>query len=393
MPRILAWTIAMRCLARRASALIALAALALLAGCAMPFGSHPAPASHQGTATPAPLTWRQATLPEGFTPPGPANHFSGFDISPADGHIAWACAPNASAPGTFTLWVTHDAATTWQQVSTVTAQTAEAPQWCTLVADEYDPRTLVAYLGAGFQITPQFVSQLSTDGGAHWLSLPSHWHVGSTWTNNGVIYAAANDLSNPIDAGKLVTITTAGGTPSIHATNYRQASAQSFIWGLWMHPPDPTIFVAAGEGDFQRSDDGGAHWSALTTPQNVSVEQGRWLAASQRWLFCAPVAFQCSDDGGKTWQTVPASIGSSDAAHCTPEAGGMMADGSLLVGCPGAADASHPGWGALMRLAPGATSWRQIGSVANFHFTVTATGQIWAFAPEGGAPYVATLAG
>jgi hypothetical protein len=390
MPRALARSFTTHRLPDHALPVIALAALALLAGCAQSGGARPAAANHQATATPTPLTWRQAALPEGYTPPGPANHFSGFDISPADGRTAWACAPNASTPGRFTLWATHDAAMTWRQVGTLAAQTPEAPQWCTLGADEYDPRTLVAQLGWGvFQITPHYVSLLSADGGAHWWQLPSQVNVGTTATTNGLIYAVANDLSNPSDYGKVVTITTSGGTPSIRATNYRQASAQSFIRGLWMHPPDPAIFVSAGEGDFQRSDDGGAHWSALTTPQNGAVEQGRWLEASHRWLFCAPFVLQCSSDGGQSWQAV--TIGGDDRG-CTPEAGGMAADGSLLVGCPGGNNPAQPGWYALLRLAPGATTWRQIGSVPDFHFTVTATGQIWAFAPGGGAPYVATLA-
>jgi len=70
----------------------------------------------------------------------------------------------------------------------------------------------------------------------------------------------------------------------------------------------------------------------------------------------------------------------------------VLADGSLLIACSNAPSGSPPGWYALMRLASGTTTWRQIGSVPSYHFTLTATGQIWGFPPQGGAPYMATLA-
>ncbi|HEY7983583.1 MAG TPA: zf-HC2 domain-containing protein, partial [Ktedonobacterales bacterium] len=120
------------------------------------------------TATVAPLTWRQATLPSGYALPGPSGHDNGFAISPADGTTAWACAPIAASPGSFTFWATHDTAATWQQVSTLTPHAPATPQRCLLLADQYDPHTLVAVLSWGPMQTspsPQSVSYLSPDGG------------------------------------------------------------------------------------------------------------------------------------------------------------------------------------------------------------------------------------
>jgi hypothetical protein len=112
------------------------------------------------------------------------------------------------------------------------------------------------------------------------------------------------------------------------------------------------------------------------------------MERQRQWFFCGgSEVISCSTDGGKTWQL---GVGVGGAPGCA--LGGILADGSLLAACENTTPTSQFGWYTLMRLVPGSTTWRQIGSVPSYHFTLTATGQIWGFPPQGGAPYVATLA-
>jgi hypothetical protein len=151
------------------------------------------------------------------------------------------------------------------------------------------------------------------------------------------------------------------------------------------------MYVADTGGALWRSDDAGAHWMAPGTMQPGVVQMGRWIAGQRQWLFCAPSAgsLACSSDGGVTWHTRATDGG---ANGCTQGAADILADGSLLMACTSATPTAQPGWYALMRRAPGDTAWRPIGTVPSYHFTLTATGQIWGFAVQGAAVYVATLA-
>jgi hypothetical protein len=380
----------------RLTALGAIAAVLVLAILAAALFTHfrgPAPVTPRPTptATVPPLTWRQATLPSGYALPGLNAPDNGFAVSPADGQRAWACAPIANQPGAFTLWATRDGATTWQQVSTLTAQAPETPQRCILTTDQYDSHTLVAELSWGsFQIAPRWVSLLSTDDGATWQALPGQLGVDALATNNGTRYAVVHDSTNDSDHGRLVTITSAGGALSLHPTGLPALAANTYIFHLWMRPPDPVMFVADSPTGFWRSDDAGAHWTALTTTPSGAILFGRWIAARHSWLFCTPStdAMQCSDDGGQSW---PLRLAQGIARGCI--VGDITADGALLAACADNPNAEQFGSFTLTRVVPGTLASRQIGTVASPAFLLTATGQIWGFDPSRATVYVATLAG
>jgi hypothetical protein len=395
------------------TALGAIAAVLLIAILAGTFFTYFRAPRRPVTATVPALTWRQATLPNGFVLPVPnGNQDDAFAISPADGQRAWACMPDPGQPGAIAVWATHDAAKTWRQVSALAPQLPAPPQWCELMPDQYDAHTLITALGrdpcrtCGLQ--PYMMSWLSTDDGATWQALPGESGLFEEATNNGTIYALVGDPTK-VQAFQLATITRDGGTLSVHPTGSPAGDPGeidhiSLPTSLWMHPPDQVLYAADAGAHFWRSDDVGVHWTALGLPQGaVAVENssatdpvhvfGRWIEREHHWLFCVTSfsAVQCSDDGGLSWPARLARQMRDVAVDCYA-ASAITADGQLLAACS-SFSVSPNDWWVLTLLAPGSRASRQIGAVPSSNFTLTATGQIWGFNWAGDAVYVATLRG
>src|SRR5579859_6175152 len=184
--------------------LAAIIALLALAGCgatgrAAPSAAHATATATAGQPRPAAspgqtLAWRQVALPAGVDLTSGAS----YAASPVDGNAAWLCAPASASD--FAFWVTSDAGSSWRQVSTLAPATAQPSRSCTLVADQADPRTLVAVFswGSGADGSLRSMSYVSTDGGAHWRPLPGDIQTMEVATAGATTYAILIDTAaNP----------------------------------------------------------------------------------------------------------------------------------------------------------------------------------------------------
>lgn len=390
----------------RGGSWIGLAVLTLLlAGCGVvaanpgggPVSGHATP-----TAVPA-LAWRQATLPAGFDP----QHW-GQAVSPVDGRDAWLCAPGQGDD--FTIWATHDTAVTWAPVGSIVVATPE-PGSCTLVADQGSVSALVAGImwGSGEAGTLRSMSLISADSGVHWRALPGEMQVMEVGSVPGKTYAILHDTAAAAPAaqqsGLMVSV---DGLHTWRAIRPATLPANDALFQFWLGPAVGDLAAATVQNTLWHSDDAGASWSRLSTPDR-QTSLGAWLPRVGQWLFCAgegtPVQLTCSTDLGKSWQQKPtfsstlhcASCGKNGAPYsvtqpCLPSE--IAADGSLLADCP--ATNSAPTWAGsaeftLYRLAPNALAWITLGAAPAQWLTLSASGKLWCWDPQGGRLFVAML--
>lgn len=361
-----------------------------LAGCAPQANTATTAPVRQSTLTPTPsLTWRDVTSSAWYQLPKEAISVA---VSPVDGHNAWACAPTSTGAGSFTIWATKDAGASWQQVSTLTPVTSEPPRNCNLVADQSDPVSVMAMAswGAGADGTLRTVSNLSSDGGAHWHQLQGKVQTMALETIGGNIYASLLDTSNVAESAQLATITAGSDPLRWQVMSPTGLAANEGIFKFWMHAPNGGLFAATTRGAFWYSVDAGASWKRMTSPGG-QVIFGMWLPQQGHWLFCGLTgagtpSLACSTDNGASWHPQPALDASPD---CIVTA--LVPDGSMLATCPVRARDGGVTSYTLYRLALGATEWRAVGSAPTDEITVTATGQMWAINAQMGTISVAAM--
>lgn len=360
----------------------------LLAGCA----TVTVPTS---TPTPRPFEWRQVALPQGVSL-GPD---TGFALSsPGGDSEAWLCAPSDS--GSYAVWRTLDAGTTWKTRGTVTLPAAPSPVGaCLLVVDQAREGSLVLDFsyGGGEGGPPQgSISYYSGDGGATWRELPQRF-VSALATLGETTFALLGgvDTTSANSLWGLVATTDGFRTVRPVALPAPLSSREvSQIWGargttsLLITVSDP---ASPGEMTWE-TEDSGAHWTPVPLP-HAAIEPGYQLVladrpdASARWTLCASITdnttaqpqikMQCSTDLGGTWQERPLlSITQSCAAcykdnqpftatqPCIPATLGPY--GALFAACPLSGTVTTLGAGGpqhLYRLAPGATEWQDLGTL------------------------------
>lgn len=356
-----------------------------LAGCAPQTNTVTTSPARQSSPTPIPtLSWHQVMPPNGIS-----FKEATVAVSPVDGHTAWACAPASTSADSFTIWATKDAGASWQQVSTLTPVTLEPPRSCNLVADQYDPQSVMvmASWGAGADGTLRTVSNLSSDGGAHWHQLQGKVQTTALGTIGGKIYASLFDTTNRAGAPQLATISSAGDPLQWRVISPTSLAANDGIVTFWKHTPSEALFAASYQGTFWRSADGGTTWKRISASTG-QVRLGTWLPQQSHWLFCAStdVHLDCSTDDGASWHPLPA----LDAAPQCPVSA-LLPDGSALASClAGSSDTGASSF-TLYRLVPGASSWGVAGTAPSAFITVTATGQMWAINAQMGTISVADM--
>lgn len=370
------------------------------AGRASARGAATAAATPSSTPT---LAWRQVTFPSGFDP----QHW-GLAESPGDGRDLWLCAP--AQGDDFTIWASRDAAVTWAPVGRIIVATPE-PGACTLVADQGSASALAAVItwGSGEADTLRSISQMSTDGGAHWHAVQGEVAVGEVGSVTGRTYALLRDMANPAaqPSGLVVSV---DGLRTWQAINPPGLLAHDSVFEFWLGPSAGDLAAASGQNTLWHSEDAGASWMRLPTP-DAQTPLGAWLPRMGHWLFCShtgtppKITLTCSADQGKSWQQEPmvaytlqcTSCGKggapySDTEACSPSA--IAADGSFLADCP--ISGTAPGWTggmefALYRLAPNATAWTTLGVAPALWLTLSASGQLWCWDAQGGKLFVTTL--
>lgn len=382
--------------------LAALIALLALAGCG---GTGlAAPSTAQVTATtmgkPKPTTtlgqalaWRQVTLPSGVD----LTNDAGYAVSPVDGNIAWICAPASASD--FTFWATSDAGFSWQRVGTLAPATAQPSHSCTLVADQADPRTLVAVFswGSGADGSLRSMSYISADGGAHWQALPGDIQTMEVATASATTYAILIDTAASPAAQQSGLVVSGDRLRSWHALRPASLDRDSFF-RFWLDPSSSMLLAATYHNTLWRTADVGASWSQVSTP-NTQSGLGAWLPRLGHWEFCDSFAsppaadIRCSTDLGATWRAVPTftytlqcatcnkgGTALGDTEPCFPDA--IASDSSLLAVCPTSGTVHNLGNpdalpSTLYRLPPGASAWITLGAAPGRWLSVPATGPIW----------------
>jgi hypothetical protein len=361
-------------------------------------------ATATATPTSAPaLPWRRVSFPSGFDP----QHW-GLDQSPVDGRNLWLCAP--AQGDAFTIWASRDAAVTWAPVGHITAATPE-PGSCRLIVGQGSATSLAAVItwGSGEAGTLRSISEMSTDGGADWHALPGDMGLQELGTVTGKTYALLHDTANAaaLPSGLVVSM---DGLRTWQAINPPGLPSNDSIFQFWLGPSASDLAAASIQNTLWRSGDGGATWMRLPTPV-TQIPLGAWLPSMGHWLFCGwpgiptTTKLTCSADQGKSWRqtslldytTQCASCGKggspySDTQTCFPSI--IAADGSVLADCP--TSGTEPDWAGgmtftLYRLTPNATTWTSLGAVPAQWLTLSASGQLWCWDPQGGRLFVATL--
>lgn len=295
------------------------------------------------------LTWHAVTPPRGY---GITPGSSTFVVAPSDGSIVYACA-GAS------VWVSHDQAATWTDISPRAGVPAFPGGVCDLSLDALDAQIAVLYWGSDMRTGCPVVTLATRDSGAHWapLNLPGQQCANfSLATHGGVTYAL---ISTPSQAG-LYASDDGWRTWRTIGRDFG-GSLQAF----WADPYGDGLLVLVNTGDIGlllwSGPDGGAQWVRLPAP-SMNGYVAAVPAPGARWRICGfatgpgvPSAVQCSGDGGYTWVSEP----NLPSVLKWPQLVAITADGSLLA--EGATDPSQPLPHRVYRLPPGAGVWQELG--------------------------------
>ena len=400
--------------------IVALAAL-LLAGCASGHASsHPTPTVSAPTITPlpaSPLTWQPVNLPNGFVADRAAMNV--LVVAPSNGDIAYACfepagisTPTPTLTPAPQLWVTHDRAATWTQL-TLPASLGSVG-WCSLLVDASNAQTVIVGVST---LAPGVANRYSAsfDGGSSWqtLALSPDINIVDVASYGGVTYAlqsaatttgattslvaSADHLKTwrPIDrslttgpmnvtafwvnamTGALLAqvgvIPSTTPTPTPTAPVSQATASPSASATAPPLPTQPTLWLSAN---------GGNTWSQTQTPvaaqvisqPPVSTKPWRLCAAATDPTGIASNGLACSDDSGKTWRTQSALSISYTCTNCTIPIGSqstrfapatvvaLPADGAILAISPDwyGSRSEIKGYG-VYRLTPGAAQWQSLG--------------------------------
>lgn len=323
-------------------------------------------------------------------PPGQKNPFQ-VEVSPADGHVAWAC--GLVAPGTFAVWRTTDAGLSWRQVGTVKPPMPDgsAKVACQLHADPGDTANLAldSFTNASMPggNAPQGITYLSTDGGASWHALAGHSVLLALASNGRSTFAILAKAEGPVYDDPHLIVSTDGMRTWRDVVKPGSTPSPAVVQ-LFSAPGAQGVIAMVGNDLVHISSDGAA-WMPITPPPDISyvsdIPLVTWLTASHEWMICDAASMGaanevCITDGGHTWSTRPllpnpwmcpschrTPVPAVSGGMCLPNA--LASDGALLALCWTKIDPAQPDGepgssanpGHLYRLGLGATSWTDLG--------------------------------
>lgn len=346
--------------------------------------SLPTPAPTLTPAPARPLQWQTRAVP---APLG----LTSLAFSPLNSALVWMCAPTASGA---TVWVSHDRAASWHQVSTV--QAGNTVTFCTMTPDDLDPATAVLQMASGaggiIPIRP-YPMHVTHDGGKTWIVFPAPkdtLHKLSTF--HGATYALFALHPGSMSPWKSTFVVSRDGMQSwqpldraLATPNSTDASDYRYVRDYWLDPLTGNMLAKTASAltlsvDLYSSDDGGATWRDLHTPSANDYVVRQPYAATAAWEMCGlrvsagtslpgwPKAPICSVDSGESWTS------RSAASPEDVNAFALANDGAILAGD------SH----AVFRALPTGGAWNSLGTApASGAFLYlyqpgTGVGVIWA---------------
>lgn len=354
-------------------------------------GISPTPTQAQQTATPAsaidqgsPLAWLPISQPNGLQPQFTDTNI--LAVAPSNGLTAYACSQHSLTrpPGQWQGWVTLDGGATWSSLAL-----PPGAGWCTLVVDETNPRDVL--LGYSQNPPPSLPSmyERSTDGGATWRQIRSldESVIYQFATQGSSIYAlrdATPGATNPM--AHLQVSTDGMATWTDIESDIR--NARSSVAQFWLNPyngellatnappPIPATALSSGvSADVWRSNDGGAHWNSLQTPQfGLTTVFAQPPQANHVWGVCvanfaarpgstASRTLYCGDDSGQTWRDMPALT--LDNSSSTPIYTVFTSDGAILA-LNRTATSNGSTTYTVFRLPSGVSRWQALGPTPEF---------------------------
>lgn len=230
-----------------------------------------------------------------WTPIGPGNiggRIRAIIIHPNDPNTIWLGSTSGG------IWKTTTGGTTWMPQDDFMASLAVG---C-MIIDPADPNTLYAGTGEGFFESIEGSSNTAavrgagifktTDGGAHWLQLPT--------TATPDFYFVNRLAISTTDSQTLLAATTTGIWRSTDGGASWTQTHAGYMYDLEMHPSDPNRAVAAEhEATPLYTTDGGLTWNSANGASGHRVEL-RYARSSPQTVFAS-----VSDDNDriKIWQS------------------------------------------------------------------------------------------
>jgi hypothetical protein len=363
-----------------------IAAVVALAGCGQASAT-PGGGGHAGagaTATPRatsvpraviqqgpPVTWQSVAMP----PEVPE-----VEVAPSDGNVAYTCAPRFPyRAGTVHIWVTRDRGQHWSAGGSIAGLAGAAD--CLLTVDDNDASVLVATLntarGGASPDPANGAAYVSFDGGAHWRSLGKGIVIKHVASYQGKYYAAYLFQATPTSQIQGSLAVSTDQMASWHAVGPDQIYAGS---SFWLSPLNGSLLSTGGQGTaaFERSDDGGAHWTPVSLPAWTQTILAAPRSGAEPWEICAAAVpgpgtpastanqLACSADSGQTWQTLPTLSQTNRSPKgltypASAYAFAIAGDGAVLVATDDGASGAH-----LYRLLAGTNIWQALGALNDF---------------------------
>ncbi len=363
------------------------------------------------------LNWQYHSAPESvIPPPGNQTYDNGFGFSPTDARTAYICsttnAYNHGITAPLIIWATHDGAVTWKHVSDlpVDGEVAE----CLVTVDANDPLRLMVSVSAQNSTTLRagMSNSISDDGGATWRAIGEDFYPSSLATTGGVSVALLTPVSFDVTPNQPVL------TAHIKISRDDWRTSQAIdgalmaqglqLWQMWQRPGDGailaltrhrsanpvwtpgTVGLAPMPFSLWQTTDLGAHWTPLPTPPNLTANTNVYnnfvvapSSGADPWNICGYATvgsgasqtglLGCTSNAGQTWisRPLPALMQSCGNGCMQQQTLGdvtsLLPDGSLVtvfvVDPTGQGIAQNLGMSHIMRLAPHASHWQDLGSL------------------------------
>ncbi len=245
----------------------------------------------------APLKWITGTLPPNLG--ASVNALSALALSQSDGAVAYSCEIPANAAVTGApIWVTRDRAVTWNSAGRVFPE--ETITRCNVIVDSTDSNTAVVITyhavndGCMACSNGDYKRFVTTNGGKTWSALAGVDDlIQRLATYRGLTYALFSP--HPADLAALKTefvVSEDGMRTWIPAdrglvANTNDPYNSRYVTAFWLNSATGSILAQTQTNfifstQFDESDDGGASWRRITTPQ-----ADNYLCSSCDWLRLA----------------------------------------------------------------------------------------------------------